>query len=75
MANITANIPASLSFLSRAAKAVGESVTRFFTTVINASDIARQVNDLSALTDKELEAMGTTRQEQVQRIFAGRYFI
>lgn len=75
MANFTANTPAVFSLISRTAKSVGEGIADFFITVMNSTTIARQVQDLSALTDAELEAMGTTRQEQIQRIFAGRYFI
>lgn len=54
----------------RFAHAVTSAVSRFLTTAMNANSIANDVHKLNALTDTELEALGTTRSAEIDRIFS-----
>ncbi|MEM7471768.1 MAG: hypothetical protein AAF340_10485 [Pseudomonadota bacterium] len=51
-------------------QSVANAVTSFLTISTNASKIAEDVRKLNALSDEELSGLGTSRSEEIDRIFS-----
>lgn len=65
----TVSQAATANLAMRMAHTVASGVTRFLTIATNANKIASDVHKLNALSDSELDALGTTRPVEIERIF------
>ena len=65
MARVASHMTPALRVLS----SVSRAVTQFLTIATNSGKIAEDVRKLNALSEDELAKLGTSRTEEIERIF------
>ncbi len=61
--------------LSTKLKTFGSRVMDVLVLIANSSSIAKEIEHLNMKSDAELEAKGTSRVDEIQRIFGPRMFL